>query len=265
MKSLPFDTICYAAYDAAYTALKAAVGSTKALGYAGINKAKQVDYRAYRHLVKPSLTYLSVIALASSATMYLTESRSQVQNISNEIPAKVEIPTKEVEPIEKVENQLSVVKTHKDLPKGLPSHLHSEFWCLKVLGWNEIRNGSEHAMKAVYSVVENRKNSGAYPSDYCSIMKQHKQFSFWNQGKYNLAAIEPRPRNAKDIAALKKIEHLSLKVVTGKFNPVLPRNVLWYSTPAARNAKGSMHWTQQYRIATQAGPHLFYTKPLQSI
>ena len=148
---------------------------------------------------------------------------------------------------------------------SLPKNLYNEYWCLKVLGWNEIRNGNEYAMNAVYSVVENRKHSKIYPDTYCEIMKQSKQFSFWNQGKYNLKDIEPNPENEKDEIALKRIEKISYKLVTGKFNPVLPSNVLWYSTPAIKERKGSMHWTQQYRVATKAGGHLFYTKPLQSV
>jgi hypothetical protein len=160
----------------------------------------------------------------------------------------------------------------KGIPSKIPNNLKSlsgfqlkEYWCLKVLGWNEIRNGSEYAMKAVYSVVENRKNSGKYPSTYCEVMKQDKQFSFWNQGKYSIKDIEPYPENEKEKVALSRIEKISFKVVTGKFNPVLPSNVLWYSTPEVKGRKGSMHWTQQYRVATKAGGHLFYTKPLQNV
>ena len=225
-------------------------------------KTKSFDYKEHLYIVKPVLYYISACSLAASAALYITEKggnqkvvQVQTQNISSEIP-----------------NNSKITKTNLNISKGIPNNLRSlsgfqlkEYWCLKVLGWNEIRNGSEYAMKAVYSVVENRKNSGKYPSTYCEVMKQSKQFSFWNQGKHAIQSIEPYPENDKDKVALKRIEKISFKVVTGSFNPVLPSNVLWYSTPEVRGNKGSTHWTQQYRVATKAGGHLFYTKPLQSI
>lgn len=240
-------------------------------------KAKSFNYKEHTHLIKPTLYYISACALAASATLYITEKNTAtenptvaVQNISSSIPNNSEI--KQVSYGNNSKGFPNISEEFPNIPSKIPNNLRSlsgsqqkEYWCLKVLGWNEIRNGSEYAMKAVYSVVENRKNSGKYPRTYCEVMKQDKQFSFWNQGKYNLQDIEPNPENEKDKVALKRIEKISFKVVTGKFNPVLPSNVLWYSTPAVREKKGSMHWTQQYRVATKAGGHLFYTKPLQSI
>lgn len=232
-------------------------------------KAKSFDYKEHVYLVKPVLYYISACSLAASAALYITEKgvnqkvvQVQTQNISSEIPNNSKI----------TKTNLTISEGITNISKGIPNNLRSlsgfqlkEYWCLKVLGWNEIRNGNEYAMKAVYSVVENRKNSGKYPSTYCEVMKQSKQFSFWNQGKHDITSIEPYPENEKDKVALKRIEKISFKVVTGKFNPVLPSNVLWYSTPEVKDRKGSMHWTQQYRVATKAGGHLFYTKPLQSI
>lgn len=209
-----------------------------------VGKIKSFDYRSKKYLVKPTLAFLSVTALATSAAMYISGN----QNISEEVPKKAE---NIIQPVQaKVQG--------KKIEVG--SQLYKEFWCLKVLGWNEIRNGDEYAMKAVYSVVENRKNSGKYPNTYCKVMKQSSQFSFWNQGRHNVFSVEPKPQNELEVAALKKIEEISMKVVTGTFNPVLPKNVLWYSTPAAKASKGSGHWTQQYKVVTQAGPHLFYSK-----
>lgn len=227
-------------FEAIYQAVK---GQSKI----AVGKIKSFDYRSKKYLVKPTLAFLGVTALATSAAMYISGN----QNISEEVPKKTEI-TKVV--IQDVKPALQEKKIE------VSSQLYKEFWCLKLIGWNEIRNGDEYAMKAVYSVVENRKNSGKYPNTYCKVMKQSSQFSFWNQGKHNVFSVEPKPQNEMEVAALKKIEEISMKVVTGTFNPVLPKNVLWYSTPAAKASKGSGHWTQQYKVVTQAGPHLFYTK-----
>lgn len=256
--------------------------SVKDFGILCLVKAKSFDYKEHIHLVKPTLYYISVSALAASATLYITEKNtatknptSVVQNISSNLPSSIP-NNSEIKQVSYGNLNSNISEEFPNISKGIsskiPNNLKSlsdfqlkEYWCLKVLGWNEIRNGSEYAMKAVYSVVENRKNSGKYPSTYCEVMKQDKQFSFWNQGKYNIKDIEPYPENEKDKVALKRIEKISFRVVTGKFNPVLPSNVLWYSTPEVKGRKGSMHWTQQYRVATKAGGHLFYTKPLQSV
>jgi spore germination cell wall hydrolase CwlJ-like protein len=244
-------------------------------------RVKSFNYREHTHLIKPTLYYISVSALAASAALYITERNTAtknptgvVQNISTNITNNSEI--KQISYGNNSKGFPNISEEFPNISKGIsskiPNNLRSlsgfqlkEYWCLKVLGWNEIRNGSEYAMKAVYSVVENRKNSGKYPSTYCEVMKQDKQFSFWNQGKYNIKGIEPSPENEKDKVALSRIEKISYKLVTGKFNPVLPSSVLWYSTPAVKERKGSMHWTQQYRVATKAGGHLFYTKPLRSV
>lgn len=221
--------------------------SSLELGKSFVTKIKSFDYKAYQHLVKPSLIYFGCSCLIASATIEVV-SLAEKQNISASIPTKSEVLDK---PIIKVSKEIKIEKG---------SELYKEFWCLKILGWNEIRNGSEYAMKAVYSVVENRKNSGLYPRSYCGVMKQSSQFSFWNKGKYNVYGVEPKPSNPKEVEALKKIEEISLKVVTGKFDPVLPANILWYSTPLAKKNAGNQHWTNKLRVATQAGPHLFYSK-----
>lgn len=240
-------------------------------------KVKAFDYKEHLYLVKPVLYYISACSLAASATLYMSEKNKDADKpiqdtsqstsqLSNSIPSNREVPETNLNISKGISKGISNISSR--IPnnlKSLTGFQLKEYWCLKVLGWNEIRNGNEYAMKAVYSVVENRKNSGKYPSTYCEVMKQNKQFSFWNQGKYNLQSIEPDPTNKKDLVALKRIERISLKVVTGKFNPVLPSNVLWYSTPEVRSNKGSMHWTQQYRVATKAGGHLFYTNPLQGV
>ena len=204
-------------------------------------------------MIKSVLTYIGVVALSISATLYVTE------NQANQV-----IESKSTEVTKNPTSNIQLISTQNKVNLST-SNFNKELWCLKVLGWNEIRNGSEKAMKAVYSVVKNRKESGSYPDSYCKIMKQPFQFSFWNKGKYNLNSIEPKPMNEKDIAALDKIESLSMKLATGKFNSTLPSNVLWYSTPAARSNKGSYHWTKQYKVTTQVGPHLFYSKPFQNI
>ena len=212
---------------------------------------KSFDYKAHLHLVKPTLYFLSTAALATSAVMYIVDKQKEPE---------VEKVVYDLKPSVVGVSGSSLPSSNGTKLDNLSGFQRKEYWCLKVLGWNEIRNGSEYAIKAVYTVVENRKNSGAYPSTYCEIMKQHKQFSFWNQGKYNIKEIEPNPENDKDREALRIIEKVSLKLVTGNFNPVLPSNVLWYAAPYVKVKKGANHWTNKYKVVTEAGGHLFYLK-----
>lgn len=219
-----------------------------------VSKVKSIDYLSYKHLVKPTLVYLSVASILTSCAMYVTEKNEAVntQNISAKFQ---EVPKNPItdKPITQ-KDQIS------KLQKG--TDLYNQFWCLRALGWNEIRNGDKYAIEAVYSVVENRKNSGIYPKEYCKIMKQESQFSFWNSGKYNILKVEPKPKTKEEIEALNIIEMVSLKMITGNFNPVLPKNILWYSTPLAKKQAGKNHWTNKFVVATQAGPHLFYREPV---
>lgn len=219
-----------------------------------VSKVKSTDYLSYKHLIKPSLVYLSIASILTSCAMYVTEKNEAIGTQS--IPVKFSESPKNPTTAKPITQKEQISK----LQKG--TDLYNQFWCLRALGWNEIRNGDKYAIEAVYSVVENRKNSGVYPSDYCKIMKQQSQFSFWNAGKYNVLKVEPKPQTKEEIKALNHIEKVSLKMVTGNFNPVLPKNILWYSTPAAKKQAGKNHWTNKFVVATQAGPHLFYREPV---
>ena len=50
-----------------------------------------LNFQAYKHLIKPSLKYFGVCCLAASAALYYAESTAKVQNISNEIPSNPRI------------------------------------------------------------------------------------------------------------------------------------------------------------------------------
>lgn len=215
-----------------------------------------------KDLIKPTLTYLGVCMLTASFTLYLVDNPPET---SKEVG--IELASKDFLKIDNLGlNQVSHYKAKTDVDTSLLNTKAKakvnlkEFYCLKLIGWHEIRGGTERAIKNVYSVVENRKNSGLYPVSYCSIMKQSYQFSFWNKGKYNVKALEPKPTNPLEQVALNNIEKVSYKILQGTFNPTLSPDVLWYSTSAAKRNKG-LHWTNQYNVAVNDNYHLFYVKP----
>lgn len=101
---------------------------------------------------------------------------------------------------------------------------YKEKQCLISLLWHEARNQSELGLRAVMSVVENRKNHRDYPSSYCNIMQQPKQFSFMQ----NIKQIQPEPK-ASELYKYNLIEQIATEAVTSNFDPVLPSNVLHYT------------------------------------
>ena len=83
------------------------------------------------------------------------------------------------------------------------AELSSDMKCLAQAVYFEARGEPIEGQLAVARVVINRATSGIYPSDYCSVVTQRKQFSFVRDGRI------PQPnesseawRNAKAVAQI---------------------------------------------------------------
>lgn len=124
--------------------------------------------------------------------------------------------------------------------------------CLKNALYYEARSEGKLGILAVASVIENRKNSARYPNEYCSVIKQHKQFSYTLEGKPDVEAIEGHLK-ASDRAAYAQVSDVANKMLDGRFEPLLPSNVLWYAKDSVRN-----YWTKTKTVATRVGQHVFY-------
>lgn len=124
--------------------------------------------------------------------------------------------------------------------------------CLKNVLYYEARSEGKLGILAVASVIENRKNSRGYPSEYCSVINQHKQFSYTLEGKPDVETIEQRLRAADKVAYM-QVSEVADKMLEGRFEPVLPSNVLWYAKASVRN-----YWTKTKAVATRIGQHVFY-------
>lgn len=124
--------------------------------------------------------------------------------------------------------------------------------CLKNALYYEARSEGTTGILAVASVIENRKNHINYPSSYCGVIKQHKQFSYTLEGKPDVERIELRLQ-AADKQAYGYVSEVAEEMIQGQFKPVLEHSVLWYAHKKVKN-----YWTKTKVVATRIGQHVFY-------
>ena len=125
--------------------------------------------------------------------------------------------------------------------------------CLTAALFHEARGEGLVGIKAVASVIENRKHSSGYPSTYCKIIKQHKQFSFVLEGKPIHKLEQQVKPSEKEVFAL--VSRVAEQVLEGRFKPTLPAKVLHYTTHAVRN-----QWTAKMQVVAKIGNHRFYVR-----
>jgi len=124
--------------------------------------------------------------------------------------------------------------------------------CLKNALYYEARSEGKLGILAVASVIENRKNSKGYPSEYCTVIQQRKQFSYTLEGRPDVEAIEGRLRAADKVAYM-QVSDVVDQMLEGSFEPILPSNVLHYATVKINNA-----WTKTKKVYATIGNHRFY-------
>ena len=124
--------------------------------------------------------------------------------------------------------------------------------CLKNALYYEARSEGEVGILAVASVIENRKNHPDYPSSYCGVIQQRKQFSYTLDGKPDVEAVEGRMKSL-DKQAYTQVSDVADKMLEGRFEPLLPSNVLHYATTKITNA-----WTKTKKVYATIGNHRFY-------
>lgn len=124
--------------------------------------------------------------------------------------------------------------------------------CLRNALYYEARSEGTVGILAVASVIENRKNHVNYPSSYCGVIKQHKQFSYTLERKPDVERIEQRLK-AADKVAYGYVSEVAEEMLQGQFKPVLDHSVLWYAKTSVRN-----YWTKTKAVATRIGQHVFY-------
>lgn len=173
------------------------------------------------NLIKRWLTYFAIFFVA----MWVVDQYRQYQQLQ------------ELEEVRK-----DLIRQEKEAEKN----------CLKNALWYEAGNQSLYGIQAVATVIENRKNHPDYPSTYCGVIHQHKQFSYTLLRKPDVEIIKTnfKPMEAKAYA---KVEEVADKVIAGEFEPVLDHSVRFYAATYVKN-----YWTKTKKVAARIGGHVFY-------
>lgn len=124
--------------------------------------------------------------------------------------------------------------------------------CLKNALWYEAGNQSLYGIKAVATVIHNRKIHPDYPSTYCGVIHQKNQFSYTLLKKPDVEIVKAnfRPMEAKAYA---NVEEVAEKVMSQEFKPVLDSSVRFYAHSSIKN-----YWTKTKAVAAKIGAHVFY-------
>lgn len=122
--------------------------------------------------------------------------------------------------------------------------------CIVDALYHEARGEGAIGMKAVANVIHNRYEHPAYPSTYCGVINQRKQFSYTleDKPKGEVLKVVHRDKNAYQTA-----EQIADEMLEGKFQKFLPSTVLWYTTYKVKN-----YWTKTKKVVVQIGTHKFY-------
>lgn len=125
--------------------------------------------------------------------------------------------------------------------------------CLVTALYHEARSEGKAGIEAVASVIYNRKHHKNYPSSYCAIVNQYKQFSYTLLNKPFGDALESSvPAYEGKVYA--EILSVANKMVNNRFKPTLNPSVMWYTTHKVSN-----HWTKKKKIVAIIGKHRFYS------
>ena len=134
----------------------------------------------------------------------------------------------------------------------LSEYHNKEFRCLVNTLYAEARSEPEEGIRAVMSVIYNRKKAKGYPNTFCGVILQDKQFSAFNSDK-SLATKPLKPIRELDKEAYRKVSSVAQEAVQGAFKPVLDEDVLHYAHVKIKNK-----WTKKFERVIVLGNHSFY-------
>jgi len=114
--------------------------------------------------------------------------------------------------------------------------------CLTLNVYHEAVGESEHGQFMIMDVVKNRSDSKQFPHNLCDVIKQKKQFSWYNNGW----------KPAKDKKRLNDIKWLVESYYSG-LNVGISRGAMWY-----HSIKVSPKWSKKLVKVRKVGNHIFY-------
>ena len=148
---------------------------------------------------------------------------------------------------------LSVPSKSRESGGVVVSEYHNkEFMCLTNTLYAEARGEPEEGIRAVMSVIYNRKKAKGYPNTFCGVILQDKQFSAFNSDK-SLATKPLKPIRELDKEAYRKVSSVAQEAVQGAFKPILDEGVLHYAHVRVKN-----YWTSRMKVVIVHGRHVFY-------
>lgn len=129
--------------------------------------------------------------------------------------------------------------------------------CIAETLYFEARSEGVIGLKAVASVLEERKKHKDYPETYCKISKQPWQFSFRHEGKPSMKALEKRidSLQEQDKVMLQESKKIAEKMLLGAFKSILPKGTVFYH---AKYVKPT--WARKMQKVAVVGQHVFYRK-----
>lgn len=121
--------------------------------------------------------------------------------------------------------------------------------------WGEARGGGEEAMRAVGHVIDNRRRAGVHGAYATDTVSEAFQFSCWNPGDPNRAAIEgvdSLARDSRDGEAWVLARMLAEEILAGRSIDPTGGALFYHTTEVAPR------WSAGIAPVEQIGSHLFF-------
>ena len=131
----------------------------------------------------------------------------------------------------------SIQSKHQSVPVLSPKeqqHIIKETQCISEVLWFESRSEGKDGIRAVLSVIHNRKISKKYPDSYCSVVQQRFQFSYRNHLKKGQFMLIKTPLNALERKVATDVSTLAFNAATGRLKPSLPPFVIYYHSASMK-------------------------------
>jgi spore germination cell wall hydrolase CwlJ-like protein len=126
-----------------------------------------------------------------------------------------------------------------------PQQAYDEVDCLASVIYFEARGETIEGQQAVAEVVLHRVMSDSYPNTICGVVKQPKQFSWYNGG-YVPKMKEPKAKQHSYTMAY--------KMLTMQYVPTVPRAQFFHTVGTYPK------WSKAFKKVKQIGGHIFYAK-----
>lgn len=127
------------------------------------------------------------------------------------------------------------------------SGVSNELFCLTANTYFEARDQPLAGQVAVAQITMNRVASPHFPNDVCSVVYEHKQFSWFWDGKSDV------PREEK---AWKRAQMVAEGVIAGSGHAeLMDSNITHYHA-----AYVNPYWVKDMQLVAQIGDHIFYVE-----